>query len=160
MPEVTETQLPGVGVRHDFTTAGGERIGVLSHRSGRRELVVYRRDDPDACLTALHLSAEDTRTLAELLGATQVSEVLAAVQQRLEGVAIDWVTIPARSPYAGSTIRRGEFRTRTGVSIVAVIRGDTTFPAPGPDFAFESGDVAVAVGTPRGLSQFADLLGA
>ncbi len=160
MPEVTETQLPGVGVRHDFTTASGERIGVLSHRSGRRELVVYRRDDPDACLTTLHLSAEDTRTLAELLGATQVSEVLAAVQQRLEGVAIDWVTIPAQSPYAGSTIRRGEFRTRTGVSIVAVVRGETTFPAPGPDFSFEPGDVAVAVGTPRGLAQFATLLGA
>ena len=160
MPEVTETQLPGVGVRHDFTTVNGERIGVVSHRSGRRELVVYRRDDPDACLATLHLSPEDTRTLAELLGATQVSQVLAAVQQRLEGVAIDWVTIPPGSPYAGSTIRLGEFRTRTGVSIVAVIRGDTTLPAPGPDFALEAGDVAVAVGTPRGLSQFTELLGA
>ena len=160
MPEVTETQLPGVGVRHDFTTAGGERVGVLSHRGGRRELVIYRRNDPDACLAALHLSPEDTRTLAELLGATQVSEVLAAVQHRLEGVAIDWVKIPDGSPFAGSTIRRGEFRTRTGVSIVAVIRVDSTIPAPGPDFAFEPGDVAVAVGTPDGLSQLRELLGA
>ncbi len=158
MPEVTETQLPGFGVRHEFTTTGGERVGVLSHRGGRRELVVYGRNDPDACLTALHLSPEDTRTLAELLGATQVSEVLAAVQQRLEGVAIDWVNIPAASPFAGSTIRRGEFRSRTGVSVVAVIRADSTVPAPGPDFAFEPGDVAVAVGTPDGLSQFRELL--
>ena len=159
MPEVTETQLPGVGVRHDFTTASGERVGVLVHRSGRRELLVYGRDDPDACATALHLSPEDTRTLAELRGATQVSEVLAAVQQRLEGVAIDWLTIPAGSPIAGSTIRQGQFRTRTGVSIVAVIRGETTFPAPGPEFVFQAGDVAVAVGTPSGLSQLAHLLG-
>lgn len=158
MPEVTETQLPGVGVRHDFTTASGERVGVLVHRSGRRELLLYSRKDPDACLTTLHLSAEDTRTLAELLGATQVSEVLAQVQQRLEGVAIDWFTIPPASPVAGSTIRQGQFRTRTGVSVVAVIRGDTTFPAPGPEFSFQPGDVAVAVGTPAGLSQFAQLL--
>lgn len=160
MPEVTETPLPGVGVRHDFTTSAGERIGVLVHRSGRRELVVYRRDDPDACITALHLNHEDSRVLAELLGATQVGEALAAVQQRLEGVAIDWVRIPAASPVAGSTLGQGEFRTRTGVSVVAVIRGDTTFPAPGPEFAFEPGDVAVAVGTPAGLAQFAQLLGA
>ena len=158
MPEVTETHLPGVGVRHDFTTANGERVGVLVHRSGRRELLLYGRDDPDACVTALHLSAEDTRTLAEVLGATQVSEVLAAVQQRLEGVAIDWFTIPAGSPIVGSTIHQGQFRTQTGVSIVAVIRGDTTFPAPGPEFAFEPGDVAVAVGTPAGLAQLAQLL--
>ena len=160
MPQVTETQLPGVGVRHDFTTSSGERVGVLVHRSGRRELLVYGRDDPDACAAALHLSSDDTRTLAELLGATQVSEVLAAVQQRLEGVAIDWVTIPAGSPLVGSTIRDGQFRTRTGVSIVAVVRGETTLPAPGPEFAFDAGDVAVAVGTPAGLSQFAGLLGA
>ncbi len=160
MPQVTETQLPGVGVRHDFTTARGERVGVVIHRSGRRELLVYGREDPDACRTALHLSPEDTRTLAELLGATQVSEVLANVQQRLEGVSLDWVNIPAGSPVAGSTIRRGQFRTQTGVSIVAVIRGDTTIPAPGPDFELQAGDVAVAVGTPEGLSDFADLLGA
>ena len=159
MPEVTETHLPGVGVRHDFTTSSGERVAVLVHRSGRRELLMYGRDDPDACTTTLQLSPEDTRTLAELLGATQVSEVLAGVQQRLEGVAIDWVSIPAGSPLAGTTIREGQFRTRTGVSIVAVIRGETTFPAPGPEFAFEAGDVAVAVGTPAGLSHFAQLLG-
>lgn len=158
MPQVSETHLPGVGVRHDFTTSSGERVAVLVHRSGRRELLLYGRDDPDACVTALHLSSEDTRTLAELLGATQVSEALAAVQQRLEGVAIDWVRIPAGSPVASSTIREGQFRTRTGVSIVAVIRGDTTIPAPGPDFSFEAGDVAVAVGTPAGLAQFAELL--
>ena len=160
MPQVTETHLPGVGVRHDFTTARGERVGVVFHRSGRRELLLYGRDDPDACRTALHLSPDDTRTLAELLGATQVSEVLATVQQRLEGVALDWVNVPAGSPFAGSTIRRGQFRTQTGVSIVAVIRGDATVPAPGPDFELQPGDVTVAVGTPEGLSEFADLLGA
>lgn len=157
MPEVTETHLPGVGVRHDFTTAAGERVGVLSHRSGRHELVVYSRRDPDACLATLHLSPEDTRTLAELLGATKVSEVLSAVQQRLEGVAIDWITVTAGSPFAGSTIGHGQFRTRTGVSVVAVVRDEMTVPAPGPDFTFEAGDVAVAVGTPRGLAEFAEL---
>ena len=54
--EVTETQLPGVGVRHEFVTAGGERVAVLSHRTGRREIAVYDRADPDACTTVLHLT--------------------------------------------------------------------------------------------------------
>jgi TrkA domain protein len=120
--------------------------------------LVYDRKDPDSCLTTLHLTPEDTRTLADLLGATQVSEVLAEVQQRLEGVAIEWFTIPDRSPVAGTTIRQGQFRSHTGVSLVAVIRGETTFPAPGPEFAFEAGDVAVAVGTQAGLAKFAQLL--
>ncbi|HEX2851417.1 MAG TPA: cation:proton antiporter regulatory subunit [Acidimicrobiales bacterium] len=158
MAEVNETTLPGVGVRYEFTTDAGERVAVVTHRTGRRELAVYDRDDPDACRMLVHLSAGDTRTLGEILGASHVSETVAAVQQRLEGLAIDWVTIPATSPAIGSTIGEGAFRTRTGASVVAVVRGATTIPAPGPDHRFEAGDVAVAVGTPDGLAQLRALL--
>jgi TrkA domain protein len=158
MADVSETLLPGVGVRHEFVTAGGERLAVLTHRTGRRELAIYDRADPDRCTTVLHLSHDDTRTLAELLGASPVSEAVSAVQQRLEGLAIDWVTIPAGSPVVGATIAEGAFRTRTGVSIVAVVRDASTLPAPGPDHRFEAGDVAVAVGTTDGLAQLRSLL--
>lgn len=158
MPEVSETPLPGVGVRFEFTTDSGERVAVLTHRTGRREVAVYDRADPDACTAVLHLSADDTRTLAELLGASPVSEAVAAVQQRIEGLAIEWVTVPARSRFAGATIAEGAFRSRTGSSIVAIVRGDTTIPAPGPDHGFEGGDVVVAVGTPGGLAQLRTLL--
>ena len=158
MPDVSATLLPGVGVRHEFVTAGGERVAVLTHRTGRRELAIYDRADPDRCTAVLHLSHDDTRTLAELLGASPVSEAVSAVQQRLEGLAIDWVTVPAGSAVVGATIAEGAFRTRTGASIVAVVRRDTTLPAPGPDHRFEAGDVAVAVGTTDGLAQLRDLL--
>ena len=158
MPDVSETPLPGVGVRHEFVTAGGERVAVLTHRTGRREVAIYDRADPDACTTVLHLSADDTRTLAELLGASPVSEAVSAVQQRLEGLAIDWVTIPAGSRVVGASIAEGAFRTRTGASIVAVVRGGTTLPAPGPDHRFEGGDIVVVVGTTDGLAQLRELL--
>lgn len=158
MPEVTETQLPGVGVRHEFTTAGGERLVVLLHRTGRRELAVYNQPDPDACTTVLHLSEDDTRTLADLLGASPVSEAVNAVQQ-LEGVAIDWIRLSSKSPLAGMTIGDGRLRTETGSSVVAVIRGDTTIPAPTPDVRLEDGDVVVAAGTPDGLRRLRQLLG-
>jgi TrkA domain protein len=131
---------------------------VLSHRSGRREVVVYDRDDPDAATTVLHLNRDDTRTLAELLGPTHVSETVAAVQQQVEGLAIDWITVPERSRFATATIADGAFRTRTGASIVAVIRRATTIPAPGPQHEFQPGDVVVAVGTPEGLAQLRELL--
>lgn len=158
MSEVRETQLPGVGVRHEFDTEHGQRIGVIVHRDGRREVVVYRRDDPDACSTVLDLTAESARTIAELLGASQVSETVAAVQQDIEGLAIEWIQIPATSPVVGTTIREGEYRTRTGASIVAIIRGDTSVPAPEPEFSFAAGDVAVAVGTVEGLAALRALL--
>ncbi len=158
MPDVTEVRLPGVGVRHEFVTGNDERVAVLSHRNGRREIAVYDRPDPDACSTVLHLSREDARTLAELLGASQVSEALRAVQQRVEGLAIDWVTVAPGSGAVGATIAAGRYRTETGASIVAVIRGETTVAAPDPTFSFEAGDVVVAVGTAEGLAVLRSLM--
>lgn len=153
MAQVTETQLPGVGVRYEFRAANGDLIGVVHHHGGRREVVVYDRDDPDVGRATMDLTAEDSRTLTDVLGATQVSEALGAVRQQIEGLALDWVDVAETSPLAGRTIGEGELRSRTGASVVAVIRGSTTEPAPGPEFVLEPGDIAVAVGTPEGLEQ-------
>ncbi len=158
MTEVRETQLPGVGVKHDFTTDDGREVGVLAHKDGRREIVVYDAVDTDKCSVQMSLSATDTRTLAELLGTSQVNTAVQAVQHEIEGLAIEWLTLVPSSPSAGRTIGDGEFRTRTGVSIVAVIRNDTPFPAPEPTFGLESGDVLVCVGTMGGLERVRALI--
>ncbi len=158
MAEVTETQLPGVGVRLEFRTSNGTSVGVVVHRTGRREVVVYDRVDPDRCLAQVTLDTDDARTLAEMLGASQVNEALTAVQQRIEGLAIEWLPVAAGSPFVGRTIAEGEFRTRTGASIVAVIMGETTIAAPGPEYRFVGGETAVAVGTDEGLLVLEHLL--
>ena len=158
MAEVRETLLPGVGVRHEFDVASGERVAVLTHRGGRREIAVSDKTDPDVSHTVLHLSPDDTRTLTEVLGANQVSEAVLAVQQQVEGLTIEWLTVDPSSPAAGASIAEGAFRTRTGTSIVAILRHDTTIPAPTPDTELVDGDVVVAVGTPDGLSQLRALL--
>ncbi|MFK8025323.1 MAG: cation:proton antiporter regulatory subunit [Ilumatobacter sp.] len=153
-----ETKLPGVGVKHDFNTEDGREVGVLTHKDGRRDVVVYDADDPDRCSMQISLSSNDTRTLGELLGTSQVNRAVAAVQQELEGLAIEWFTLDDDSPVAGKTIADTEMRTRTGVSIVAVVRGDTPTPAPGPEFRMLAHDVVVGVGTIDGLARVRDLV--
>ena len=151
MVDVEETLLPGVGARHDFSTADGQRLGVIVHRTGRRELLIYGDDDPDACAHTLKLEGDDLRVLVELFGGTQIVERLGSLQYSVEGLAIDWLSVPAASIRVGKTLGSSEMRTRTGVSIVAVLRGEVTFPSPEPDFVFEADDVAVVAGTPEGI---------
>lgn len=158
MSEIDEVKLPGVGVRYEFETADGARIGVVSHRSGLREVYSARPDDPDEFRRVLGLSADDARTLAELLGASRVSEQLAELQQRIEGLAIDWLPVRSDSPYAGRPVGETRMRARTGVSVVAIVRGDDAVPAPGPDARVESGDFLVVVGTARGIEDAVALL--
>jgi len=151
--EINETPLPGVGVRHDFVTGEGRQIGVVSHHSGRRDLVVYDREDPDSAREMLSLTADEADVLGELLGAVRITGPLADLQQRIEGLAIDWLRIRPRSAFAGRPMGDTHARTLTGVSIVAVVRGDRAFPAPRPDFVLEDSDVVVVVGTPDGVRQ-------
>ena len=157
MAEVNETRLPGVGVRYDFTTADGSRVGVLVHRSGRRELLIYGREDPDACRAVLRLGPDDTHTLVDLLGGSEVNKELAAMQQ-LEGLTIDWLPIPATSPWVGRSLREAAVRSITGVSVVAVVRGEATIPAPEADFTLAADDIAVVVGPPEGIDQLVSLM--
>lgn len=158
MTVVREIKLPGVGVRHEFTTEGGQDIGVLVRHDGRREVLVYDTDDPDACRSIISLSVGDTHTVSELLGASQVTEAVAAVQQEIEGLAIEWIELGSGSPAASTTIGDGMYRTRTGSSIVAVIRDGQSIPAPGPEFVMLAGDVIVAVGTVDGLAAMRSLI--
>ncbi|MFK7919536.1 MAG: cation:proton antiporter regulatory subunit [Ilumatobacter sp.] len=158
MTVVRETQLPGVGVKHDFTSQDGREIGVLVHRDGRRDVVVYDAVDPDSCSMQLSLNADDTRTLAEMLGTSQINTAVQVAQQEIEGLAIEWITVEPESSIGGTTIGDGQFRTKTGSSVVAVIRGEVPHPAPGPEFGLESNDVVVAVGTIDGLHLLRQLI--
>lgn len=158
MGDIQEVKLPGVGVRYEFETADGNRIGVISHRSGLREVYAATREDPDEFRRVLGLSPDDARTLAELLGATRVSQQLSELQQRIEGLAIDWLPVRGDSPYAGRPVGETQMRSRTGVSVVAIVRGDDAVPAPGPDVRVESGDYLVVVGTARGIEEAVALL--
>jgi TrkA domain protein len=157
MSDVQETKLPGLGIRYEFITSRGSRLGVVHHRTGRRELLVYDPNDPDTCREVIALDPDDSRTLAELLGSSRVAEQLERLQA-VEGLAIDWLPLGAGTPFTGKLLGETRARTKTGVSVVAVLRGEQAYPAPGPDFRMETGDTLLVVGTPRGIEDLAVLL--
>lgn len=151
MAEVTETKLPGIGVRYDFRTAAGTPVGVLVHRTGRRDLLVYSRKDVSATELTLGLDTDDARTLAELLGASRVAEGLAAVAQDIEGLTIDWIRIEPSAEWAGKSLSEAAVHTTTGVSIVAIVVKSGPIVAPGANDILTAGATAVAVGTREGI---------
>ncbi len=148
---VDEVRLPGIGLRHDFQTHGGRRIGVVSHRTGQRDLLVYDRHDPDRCSESIPLRSEEADALAEILGAPRIVERLAALHEQVAGLASEEIGVAAGSPYDNRTLGDTQARTRTGASIVAVLRDEQVLPSPGPDFRFQGGDRVVVVGTREGI---------
>jgi TrkA domain protein len=158
--DVQETVLPGIGVRHEFVTEHGQRVGLVSHRSGRRDVLFFDDRDPDAARVAVVLSADESEALAVLLGAARITRELMDLPGQVKGLTVEWLTIPAASPYAGRLLGDTRARTRTGASIVALVRDEEVHPSPGPESALLAGDTVVVVGTPQGVAAVADLLGA
>lgn len=155
---VEETPLPGIGLRHDFVTAAGRRVGVVSHRDGRRELLLYGERDPDACVAQVPMTADEAEALAEILGAPRIIERLAALHRQVEGLVSEEITVPHGSAFDGRPLGDTQARSRTGASIVAVIRGSEVIASPGPDFRFAGGDVVVVIGTAQGTAAVADII--
>jgi TrkA domain protein len=153
---VEVTPLPGIGVRKDFAIRGGRRVGVVTHRDGKIELIISKADDPDACAAELPLSIEEASALANLLGAPQLVAQLTDEHQDLPGIHTR--QIPVSPGFDGRTLGDTALRTRTGVSVVAVMRAGQVHPSPTPDFTLTSGDLMVTVGTTEGLDNAVKIL--
>ena len=159
MTSITETKLPGIGIRYEFTTADGRPMGVIAHRDGEYDLLLFDRKDPDACTATIRLSAEDTTALIDALGgSTVVVQQAQAVHQSMEGIEFEWVTLREDSPCAGITIAETEMRRRTGASIVSILRGDDVLVSPPSDHPLAVGDTVVIVGSEQTTAEARRLL--
>lgn len=157
MPDIRETKLPGVGIEYDFTTRSGDHIGVIARHSGRREVVIYDPADPDSVINEFELTESEGAAIAELMGGTRITAELAALTVDIEGLIIDWHPLPPA--FVTMTIADTEMRTRTGCSVIAIMREGVAIPAPGPDNELMAGDTAVLVGTKDGIAAANQLLG-
>ncbi|HEX6967581.1 MAG TPA: TrkA C-terminal domain-containing protein [Micromonosporaceae bacterium] len=155
---VEKTTLPGIGVRQDVVTSCGQRVGVVTRYSGERYLVVYDQDDPDARLAAVPLTDDEAVALGDILGTSMLLSQLSGLGTPAAGLLTEQISIDADSRYAGRTLGDTKARTRTGSSIVAVLRDGKVIPTPEPSFRFEIGDVLVAIGTRKGLEALTAIL--
>ena len=149
--------LPGIGVCQELELHDGRRMGVVTRRNGHRDIVIYD-DEGDGAAAAITLDDDEANVIAELLGAPQLVTRLTDLQRSVDEVITEQLPIPRTSSYAGRPLGQTQVRTRTGASIVAVLRDGSTHASPGPDFVLQAGDLVVTVGTREGLDQVARIL--
>lgn len=156
--ELDRTALPGTGVAYALATAEGQRIGVVAHLSGRRDLLSYDPEDREQVRHTVVLSGTEARTVAHLLDLPVFVDQVTELTRGLDGVETVRIPIAAGSPYQGRRLADTRARTRTGASIVAVVRRGKTIPSPTPDFEFRAGDAVVAVGDDAATAALRKLL--
>ncbi|MFC7097349.1 cation:proton antiporter regulatory subunit [Halobaculum marinum] len=154
---VYESDLPGVGKKHEIELGGEERLVVVTHNTGKRE--VYRRADADADAEKLfELSDGLARTVGTVLEGAYFQPVATEnIDTVLGGDAlIEWYEVPEGSELAGETIAAADVRQRTGASIIAVEHDDEVTPNPDPGAGVRAGDTVVVIGSRAEVDAFND----
>jgi TrkA domain protein len=155
MNHPTKTTLPGIGLRYDLVTGAGKHVSVVVHNDGRRFLGFHSPEDDDACQASVPLDPGEAAALAQLL----IPESLDPVRGEIEiDLVTEHIPVTAKSPYSGRTLGDTQARSRTGASIVAVLRRTGATPSPTPDFRFATGDTLVVVGTREGVDAVTELI--
>jgi len=150
--EVKEVLLPGVGLRYEFENHDGDRIGVVARRTGDFEVVLYAAADPDQARSVFRLTEEEADALAQILGAPRIVERFADLTKEVPGLDAGQVRILAGSGFVDRPLGETRARTRTGASIVAIVRDEQVLASPGPSEVLHAGDVLVVIGTEDGIS--------
>lgn len=155
-PRTRTTPLPGIGVHYDLATQGGLHLSVTAHRDGSRNLNVYGGDDPDACALSLHFTDQEAALLADALRPMPRDRKM--LHGTGPGLVAERIPLPVTSRWNGRLLAETRLRTRTGSSIVAVLRGSNAIPSPTPGFRLAGGDTLIVIGTREGADTAAAIL--
>lgn len=144
---IYEADVPGVGKRYEVETGDEERLVVIVHHDGKRE--IFRREHPDADAEKLFdLSSQESRHVANVLQGADFQPLdLDDVDVPLGDAIMEWVGVPDDSPIAGQTIGAAQLRQKTGATVAAIQRDDETIGSPKPDTVLTPGDILVAIGS-------------
>ncbi len=91
---------------------------------------------------------------APLYQANYEYRTVSQLQHAGDMLELTWVKLGPGSPLKGQTIREAGIRTRTGASVVGVLRDGTFFPNPDAEYCFADSDLVAVIGGTREREAF------
>jgi TrkA domain protein len=160
MSTIQESNLPGVGRKFQIEAISGDRMIIVIHDDGIRELYHYNKknfDKPDSVLT---LTDGEARQIAGIVGGlSYVPKALPTSEVVLDDLVIEWYTIERGWFSVGKTIAETEARRRSGASIVSIIEPDQVKRVnPGPDTLINEEATLIIAGDRKNINKLKQLL--
>jgi TrkA domain protein len=152
--DIREHDLPGVGKKFAIQTNEGDRMTVIIHNNGTREIYHFKKGE-DYPFHAVRLTDAEARKFGAVLGGAYFQPPVAeSMDMVMEQLSIEWLKVEAGSPLAGKTIQDAAIRQRTGASVIAILRGGRAHPNPQPADRIEAGDTLMVIGDREQVDAF------
>ena len=152
-----ESDLPGIVKKISCTTHSREKLVLIVHHDGKREL--YTMDSSGEPLASVTLLDEESRRLGGFLsGAVYKPKSVENLEVALDGIRIEWYKIDKDSPVIGKQMGGLGIRKKTQVSVIAILKGETFIPNPSSDYVFQEGDTCVVIGKQERFKYFLEII--
>ncbi len=147
--------LPGIGTKYELETEKKDTVAVFFLKNGNIQMYTLQHD----CRTpsVAELSAVEARRLGTILTGAIMEADKESVEiafSALSDLRISVHTYIIGKKMGGHSLEDLQIRAKTGVTIIAVSRGDKNVINPPPSFLFQEGDAVVAIGETDQLKTF------
>ena len=160
MSTIRESDLPGIGRKFQLEARSGDKLVIVVHDDGRRELYHFDPNDPDELLSMVTLNDTEARQVAGIIGGLNYTpKALESVSITLEDLVIEWYRLAPGSHAIGQTIGQLQVRQTTGANIIAIIEKDGRKRInPGPEQPLNEDTTVVVAGERQQVQAFKRLL--
>ncbi|ANY72620.1 cation:proton antiporter regulatory subunit [Paenibacillus ihbetae] len=159
MSIIRESDLPGIGKKFVIQARSGDKLVVVIHDDGRREMYHFEDDNPDETISQITLEDDEARQIAGIIGGmTYKPKALETIEVTLEDLIIEWARIEPHYKCVDKTIAELEVRQRTGANVLAIVKRNEQKINPGPSDVLTAGSTLVLAGERKQIKQLKDLL--
>ncbi|MEB9738606.1 cation:proton antiporter regulatory subunit [Bacillus thuringiensis] len=144
---IRESELPGIGYKFHIVTKDNNKMVIVIHDDGRREIYHFDSDHEES-ISNVSLCDSEARKLAAILGGMVYKpQALETIEMAFEGITIEWFKVENKAFAAKKTIGQLEIRKIYNVTVIAIIRENMKkLFNPGPESVIEEGDMLVVSG--------------